>query len=339
MKFMSIQETMVAFLKYKISARINDGTYKPKIDSFVKYLIVHKNIDERDDISTDLKAITYLDIRESMRFYIWTTRKGNSKEVTSKGNLGIYLTVVNEYFKFLQNNGIANEKLLAWFDLSESNKRSLESIINEVAHDEKLRDKSVMEPLSHDELRMLLRVCNHHINQFTVTKMFDGKKNTIYRSYVSSLICKLIFETGIKYRVIKTIKPEDFCVSTGRITLHKKYKIKLSKQLTYQLTKYLEVRMNVASEKLDEELFVHFYDELDPGVNTYVGVFLRKIGRNDTTGIGKTMIIKMMQNGIPEVIIKELTSYESSVIDDCKKRVQEYKEDYSLINELINNTL
>lgn len=330
--FSTLQETINKFLEDQVNRDIKqDGTYKPKIIAFQNYLIEQKNIGNRNDFKTELETLNYMDIKDSMIFYIKSSKQGR-KKISAKETLKSYLTVIRNYFYFLNNNNISNRPLIAKFNVWEN---EMDAFIEEVSIIENLRNKKGMQPLSRDKKTELINLCDSFIMNYSFSD--EDRQSTKYKFYVSSLILKLLMEIGIKYKVIQTIKPTDIDYGHNEITLHSKYIIPITPKLSEQLKNYTIIREKVMCIKgiKSQELFIQFNEKLEPKENDYVREFLKKIGRSDTTGVSKCRIIEMLIKGIPEILVYELTNYESSVINDCKNYVDGYKEDYSKINLFI----
>ncbi|WP_256762465.1 hypothetical protein [Cohnella sp. WQ 127256] len=337
-KFVNINDAIDSFLKSINNDREKDRTYKSRVLSFMDYLIDEKDVDIRNDIYTDLESLSHLDIKQSMKYYISTSRL-NPRKVNTIEALKLYVSVVQSFILFLADNGVPNDKLIAKFSLSETDKSSITSIIEEVSVEEKLREKMGKNPLTEEEQKRLKKLIAKCFNNSLGPKILEGKRLSGYRSYLSSIIINIILETGVKYKVIKTITTDNINFETRTLLLHDKYSIPLSEELLVQLKRYLEIRDEVVSRRNinSNTLFIHPTDRSNPGINIYVTEFLRRIGRTDTIGISKTKIIDFMVIGVPEILIKDITKFDKDVLSDCKKLV-DYKEENSFINEyLIKN--
>lgn len=317
-----------------------DGTYRPKIFSFYNFLTDEMRLSSSQSEVDELEKIDLYAIEKSMDYYIEESKKKPNKKyhVTKISTLDNYFTVIRRYFKFLHKNKITNRNLILEFTRLENNIYELNEFINKVALRNNLIKKEVKEPYKPKIIESMLKACSKTIVETDELEMFRKKKDTGYKHFTSAIILKLIYYTGIKYRVIKTIDLKDVNINSCTIKLFK-YEILIPKAFMDEIELYIKVRNTIANKK-EKRLFVKSSFSATPYSNSYICDYLNKIvNKSNTTGLAKVRIIEMMERGIPEIVIKELTTFESAVLDDCKRYLsQDYFEDYSFINNQLKET-
>lgn len=313
-----------------------DGTYRPKIYSFYAYLLDILRLENNRRGLHDLCKVKPNIIIDSMNYYINESRKHpNIKQHVYKiSTLDNYFTVVREYFKHLHDNDYTNESILLEVAKWEDNLFLRNRIIDNVAYKNKLLRIKPMEPFSKEEIEELLLRCDETINNTTKEKLFSKKKHTDYKQFTSAIIIKLIYVTGIKYRVIKTIKYNDISVDSLYIKINN-YKVPIPESFGEQLNKYKKFR-ELITDDYNISFFVKSSKSSSPDSNSYVNEYLKKINKDNTTGLAKCRLINLMEKGLPLIILKELTTFNNTIFNDCKRYIN-YNEDYNEINAIVYN--
>ncbi len=337
-----IKETFI-FEKYGHINPEFDGVYSPKINSFVEFLIDRKNLMSNPKGVNGLLEIDDKDILESMRFYIIESRKNSSKKywVERVNTLKRRVTVVREFFKYLQKEGHVNESIMIEIARWDDDKNYRDKFIKGISEEFKLIDNKEKPPYEDDELQCILDGCFKITQEIDEKEMFRKKKHTDYTQFVSALIIMLICETGIKYKVIGSIRREDVDFDNSIISIGR-YSIPISKKLNEGLIKYVRIRDGIAQN--EPKLFVKSERSNSPYVNSYVSSVMRRLTseicseeQTNTTGLAKNKIINLLTVGVPEIYIKEWTTFTDVVIEDCKRYVKtEVGQEYDHINKYIH---
>lgn len=330
----SIIETVDSFINVNYS-HINpdeDGVYRPKIKSFYKYLVNELNIPDNHEGVYKLKHLCPYEIFNSMNFFIRNSEK--KKNIKKIATLDIYFTVIREYFKFLQKERIVNPEIILEISNWESDIHKRNKLVNDIAVKNGLIKKEEKEPFTPAEVCSLLTKCYDNIKLIDKSKLFNTKKDIGYTQYIASLILILIYETGIKYRVLSSLNVENVNIKEKYIQILN-YNIPLSENFIQLLEDYLEFRNSMLSDS--KNLFIPSSKSASPLSNEFVVNILRTtLQKFDTTGLAKARIIQLMELGIPSIFIKEWTSFTDVVIEDCKRYITN-ADNYNYINQQIFN--
>ena len=336
--FESISQSVEAYLSDKNDSEKVDRFYKPKIYCFRDYLF--NRLYFHDDYS-GVQKIKQLDIGYlfgSMEFYVEQSRQSINKQyhVFKIGSLHDYLFVLKDYFEFLNNSKQPNKKVILEIAKWKNDPSLCNEIINDIALKCKLVPKKVIVPFTSDEVSKLLDKCDTTIDDYKEKGVFISKKHQDYKMFTSAIILKLIYYTGIAYRVIKSIKVGDVDLQNSSIRIGK-YSIKMPLEFTKQLEIYKRFRNKIPNASENLLFFIPSQRTSSPYNNVFVKSILKHISKTNITGLRKyTITNRYMVKGVPEIVIMDLTDCTRVIIEDCKRYV-EYKEDYSFLNRIVNN--
>lgn len=309
---MKLKETIDRFLE--LAPGKSAEVYGGKIKYFYDFLVEVKGIND-DSYQLYLAAMSVTEIIESLDRYI------EKKEITKTSVALHYISVVRHYFNFLYRFEIANNEVFKSFSYK---------IQEFVTSDQRLAPVDVKEPLSFDEIKLLLIECDQQVdealknNQMT---LYNKISISQYNDLMAAIIMKLMAFTGIKFKVINTISIRDLDINHNTICINN-YKIHLPDHLADQIGKYLEVRLQVKSDadllfiKADGNLLGRQSSILAERMEGY-------IGRSDTTGITKFGVIEMIKNGVNQSILQEFTGVGNDIFKDCQQRVYGEKNEYA----------
>jgi hypothetical protein len=349
--FLNLSDTVNGYLKtknitpdgIKISTGRAEGTYYSKIKVFESYLLERKNLNDNNQWLYMVSQLTQSDIEESMEFYIDRSRNSeNSKDyVRKKSVLKTFKTVVLEYLRYLSTNDIkVNPDLFNTFSLWDDDPKTFKKVLNRVAKNKNLDDSiRTLEPISEEEFQFLVATCDEIISQSSQSDLLNNGSH--YIKYLRALIIKLMLFTGVGCKVIGSIKKSHLDFQQGTITING-FCLHLPKKLCGQLLQYSKLREIIIQmvEKDRVKMLDNFFVNIDGGLgipgknsdissNQLLAYFLKdSINRNDVTGLGKYVIIKMVKAGINHSYIKKLTGYKHDIIDYCQEYIDSQNNDY-----------
>lgn len=349
--FLDLADTINKYLRTKdvsedgknIITEKPDGTYYPKIRAFERYLFHVKKISDNNQWLYVLSTLKPKDIEESMEFYIDESRRSpnSADHVRKRSVLENFRTVIYEYFKFLSTNDIKNIDLINTFDLWDDDPESFQKIIHRVAKKRDLTDSvKSSEPVSEDDFMFLYVTCDRFMERLSnIDPVKDGLR---YNKFVRALIVKLILFTGIKYEVLSSINVHDLDFKYNTICINE-YVIHLPNNLRDQFFVYDKFR-NIIITKCNSNgklvqinnLFICNDGSLgkpgsrtDMSSNQFITGFLKSyIGRNDVIGLGKYVIIKMIEKGINQSVIQGFTGYKENIYNYCQNSINKQKSKY-----------
>ncbi len=290
--------------------------YVNNINAFNDY-IKSKGITE-DNLITYLRGIRTENIKESLEYYI------NKNSITSKETAHKYKTALKEYLYFiLDTKGVNNFELLRELDLPTYKENSyLFKMNNYIFEHLSLKDKEEFEVLTTEEVVELIVQCNTLLSS-NEEFIKASKSQKFFNKYRSALIVKLILLTGMAYRTVLSLELKNLDIKHGIIIING-FEVRLPKVLQINIELYLELCSEINPNQ--EKLFIEFDGNPMSNKTSTLFIFIRTlIGRGDLNGILKYTIIKMIQAGISEDIIKRVTGVKNTIISDCVVRAFDYK--------------
>lgn len=336
---MKLKETIDEFLE-SVSEN-STKIYITKIYSFHKFLVEVKGISD-GSFESYLSSMRIEEVIDSLDYYI------NKNQIAKSTVAWHYISVVKRYFSFLEIKGISNNGLLKLFGLDNNSEKSFNNRIKKVIDGhEKLFKLDSKEELNYDEIEMLVIECDEQIRNILMEKekVLDyNKYASKYNDLMYSIVIKLIVFSGIKYKVIGSIKVKDIDLNHNRISING-YIVHLPNNLSDQLREYIDIRGKLNAK--DDSLFVDVNGE-SIGTNTSLltSRLQSYIGRMDTTGMIKYTVIEMINKGINQSLIQSFTSVGDEIFKYCQNRVNGDKNrhanrylDSKLISMKINDIL
>jgi integrase len=239
-----------------------------------------------------------------------------SRGVNTNSAAQTFSYAIQEYFNFLFSIGLQNNELEHELGRPASNDRSYRSRINTFISDHpQLMDSEGFNEFTYDQIKKLVYECD---------RTFEGEDSETalttqihFNKFRSALILKLIVMTGIRYEVIPTLKKTDLNLGHCRITING-FEFMLPKKVYDQFVFYerLLERMSIADRTA---LFIESNKKTISKVTSTTSNFLKKLtSRGDINGgVGKYAIIKLLEAGMPESAIKEITQAGPTVINEC----------------------
>jgi len=290
----------------------NPYSYINNINSFQNY-ITDKGITE-ENLLTFLRGLRTEDIIESLEYYIF------KNDVTSKGTARKYSTAIKEYIYFmLDSETLDNTELLKEIERPGYKASSYRSKMNTfIAENKLLKESEGFEVLSTEDVRDLITQCNillDSVEEFR--KAFTSKK--YFNKYRSATIIKLIILTGATYRTLLSLKRNDLDIDHGTITINE-FEIHLPKSLHNNFKKYIQLLNSIKPDC--ENLFIEYEGMAMRDTTSTLYTFMEPlIGRGDLNGIIKYSVIKMIESGINETTIKQVTGVEDKIMKDCHLKI------------------
>lgn len=319
---MKLRETIDLFLG-SISEKSVD-VYAGKINYFYNFLVDIKGIND-NSFQSYLASMRVIEIIESLDNYV-------VKNDVTKTTVALhYISVVRRYFHFLYNLGIENNNLLKLFSLERNNIYSFSYKVQEVVNnDKRLTAIDVKEALSFEEIQLLIIECDEEVDavinnpQLSLDNTIPSNK---YNNLMAAIMLKIMVFTGIKFKVLNTIKIVDLDIKYNTICINN-FKIHLPDNLGDQIKFYLDNRKKIESET--DLLFVKS-DGKKFGRNSSIVAERMEgyIGRTDTTGITKFGVIEMIKKGVNQSILQEFTGVGNDIFKDCQKKVNGEKNQYA----------
>lgn len=333
----------LTYIKSKTLSYETDGTYKPKILAFQIYLC-EKN-KKNTFTKSEFEKITEYDVSQSMNTYIELSKQ-RQRPVKSQNSLFNYCTTLKEFFRFLSNEkDILNKDLTSKFTLWESDKEQFKKITSFTVDKYNLREGKPIQPINENDYYRVYNLLSVNIEH-----NLEHKDN--YKFLTSSLMLRFVMVYGLKFKQIKSIFLDDLHDSKQQICIGN-VNLPVSKKEYNDLIRYKSIRMN--SNAYNNKLF---YDEkLDTSDSRYMGElfsYLRselKIGKKynkksqsdkdvyelNNTCLSKFAIIKMLETGIPDFIIKCVTGADKRIIDDCIEQMDYCATNYQIIDSYFKN--
>lgn len=285
--------------------------YSSNISSFNDF-IKQKGITE-ENLVPYLRGIRTDEIVEALKYYI------NEKNITSIETANRYKSALKEYLYFvLHTEAVSNLELLKELESPTFKEASYNFKMNKVISNHPLlKDKEGFDVFSSEDVLELLAQCNDLLSSCDQFKR-AFKTRKYFNRFRSALIIKLILLTGVAYRTLLNIKRTDLDTSHGIIIINE-YEIRLPKALQKNFEMYLQLVNELNIERT--ELFVEFdgraMNDQTGALFTFLNSFIR---RGDLNGLIKYSIIKMIEVGISETIIKKVTGIEETILKDCHAR-------------------
>ncbi|MEK4247607.1 hypothetical protein MKZ20_20225 [Psychrobacillus sp. FSL K6-2684] len=286
--------------------------YSNHVKAFNKY-IEHKGITE-DNLIVFLQGIRAKDIVDSLNYYI---EKNN---ITSKDTALRYSSAIKEYLYYALDSGkVNNSELMKELELATFKESSYRYKMNNfIAKHELLKEREGFEIPSDEEVRELIKQCNSLLE--SDEEYLKAQNNQKYfNKFRSALIIKLILLTGVPYRTINSIKCTDLNINNSTILINS-FEIRLPKILKLNFEKYMRLSNEINLNR--DKLFIEFNGNSMSVQTAAVYGFMKSIiGRGDLNGVVKYTIIKMIEEGISERVIKQVTGVEDTIINDCHLKV------------------
>lgn len=328
-----------------ITTGIPDGMYYPKIKAFEKFLNERRNLIENNQWMYLLSKIMAEDIEESMDYYIEESRKSPNpaNHVKKRCVLESYKTVIYEYFRFLSVNNIKNINLIKTFDLWDDDPENFRIVTNRVSKRNNLIDTvKTADPISEVDFDSLYKTCD--IIMERLKEIDPVKEEFRYIKFVRALIVKVMLYTGIKCEVLPSINELDLdiehnTICINELTIHLPYNLRIQfgiyKNFRKKIVDY-SLKSGMNKSEIPTRLFINNNGSLgipgstnDMSSNQFIAGFINSIiGRNDIKGIGKYVIIKMIEKGINQSIIQSFTGYKDDVFNHCQNYVNDKKANY-----------
>lgn len=313
---------------------LKNPDYTNDINNFIDYISVHDGADVFDKEFT-IGGMTTAYILDSLLYNI-SNDKIKSKETARK-----YLTSVGMLIDYiLSNSSIKNISLRQELGAPARWKDSYRNQCNTfVKSCSQLRDKEIFSAIDFDTANKLVEWSDLQIsNAITENDLFS--RSALFRKMVAGLCVKLMLLTGVTYRCVRKLKMNALDLETNTIVINN-YTIRLPINFSKQLNQYYRIRKE--NNLTGEYLFIHANGKQWKSQTKSSGIpdYLEKDGFEiQLTSIVKYGIKELINVGINEAIISEITEASSDIIEDCLPASETEQGWYTYINsKLVNSRL
>lgn len=309
------------------------SAYINKITSFYNFLSNEKNINDNNFI-VYLSAMTTKEIIEGLSYFI------EHNDIKKQSVAFHYSCVIKGYFDFLYDLGVENTKLIKETGYKNTNPKSyFFQINNYIEKHPQLIIKESKDALDFEDIKLLIDECDNGIKEILSNQKEyiarPTKRKKPYNTLVYLLSLKLMIFAGTKYSSIRILPLSCFDMNKHKITINT-FTIHLPDNLCTQLKLYIALRdeFNIKSDYLFSLRTGEQLKEITSGLSDCLKQF---IGRSDTVGIIKYVVIEMIKKGINQNFIMRLTGIGPDIFQDCQDFVN--KEKHFEANRYIDSQL
>ena len=284
-------------------------TYKRKIYVFQEY--VNLRLQAKDvNFQSILTAMTKEQLVDSLQYYVMTY------DIKYVATVETYITVIGVFFDFIAFSYKWKNPLFETKTQNLELKLAYEKKISELG----LNTKEQIEPLTEDEAKRLLNICDDKIDNATIDKVINGASNGVFSAYISSLISKVVLLYGTKNGCLSELIISDYDYKLNKLKINGLW-VRLPDKFAIQMNKYIKFRERILDGEEETKLFVDIRKEKRKLDNTKMFWILKEVtGNVKATSIAKYAIIQMIKLGIPSHMIKEFTGYSNDVYQFCQER-------------------
>ena len=284
-------------------------TYKRKIYVFQEYVIL--KLEAKDvNFQSVLRGMTKEQLVDSLKYYVETY------DIRYVSTVETYITVIGVFFDFIASFYQWKNSLFETKSSNSELKAAYEQKILEL----KLNTKKEVEPLTDDEAKELLNICNDVIDNTTIDKVIHGACNGDFSSYISSLISKLVLLYGTKNGCVNELTIHDYDYKLNKLKING-FWVHLPDKFAIQMQRYMEFREQILDGEKSERLFVDIRKSKRKLDNTKMFYILKEVtGTVKATSIAKYGIIQMIKLGLPAHVIKEFTGFSDEVYRFCQEK-------------------
>ncbi len=206
-------------------------------------------------------------------------------------------------------------------DFSNSFSAQITDYINKLLNDKIIVYGVAEEPISDEEYIKLVEFCDNNLKFNDIEELFEYNiRNDNYTRYVNSLMLKFILAFGFKVNILYKLNIN--CINLSNNTInHNGYSVYFPDNLAKQVKSYIDIRSRLKSKS--NKLFIDYKGNSitsNYGINNCI----QTVTSNGTTSkISKYIIMKMLQEGIPRIVIDEFTGNKKDILDYCQNKVYE----------------
>lgn len=304
------------------------SNYSRKVEVFIEYLENECGVNDKN-YKEILNSIGPDKIVESVEFYV---HKYGIKFLATIDN---YITSLKSFFAYLISEHDINNQT---FDRATESSR-LDEAVKEKTKELELDNSNMKEPISNELYRELLIECDRVIDVYNLGD-YEAESSSYKPKaglFISAVAMKLVMLTGIKNRVCKTIKKNDYNFELNKIKING-YWIHLPDKLAYDMKKYYKVReeiiaQNGISDSGKYDLFIKQDGRLIEGRNISTNIYkvMEKLnGTSEGEALCKYVIMKHIEGGMDIIEIINLTTFSIETCMHCKEQLNiEIKDDMS----------
>ncbi len=285
-------------------------TYRKKIEVFINYLQKYAGLNDKCCRSCFV-AVDENQIIDSVIYYV------QESEIRYKATVDVYLSAIIVFFDFLHDN----YKWRAELFVDSKQKNALRKRYNDKIKALGLFAKEQSQPLTEEEFRKLLQLCNEKINNAEYSELTKKEGyNGAYTYFISALATKIVMYTGIRNSVLAELKINAYDELSSTIIING-YQVHLPDELAQQMRKYEKIRRQLILETHETKLLLLNRNNPMRIVNnaTMFYILPQITGTKKATGVAKYRILQMIEKNIPREIIKEFTGYSDEVLGHCQE--------------------
>lgn len=300
--------------------------YSNDINNFIEFININDGLNVFDKEFT-IGGMTVSYILKSLQYNI------NNNKIKSKETARKYLTSIGMLMDYiLDNSNIKNISLRNQLGAPSRRKDSYVKLCNNFINNcEQLRDKEVYQAVDNEMADKLIEWCDIQIENATNTPNILSQP-TIFRRMSAALCIKLMLLTGITYRRARELNLDCLVLNINTITINN-YKIRLPLKLSEQFIKYVEIRDD--NNMNGKALFVNNNGErwTVQTSGSCIPDYLETDNLKATpTSIIKYGIKELINVGVTQAVISELTGASTSIIEDCLPKTENESGWYTYLN-------
>ncbi|ENH96740.1 hypothetical protein J416_09189 [Gracilibacillus halophilus YIM-C55.5] len=287
--------------------------YLNHVNAFIDYL-KHDGMNV-SNMEIHLQGIRSYDIIKSLDFYI---EKNN---ITAIDTAQRYSSAVKEFLLFLyENYQVTNQELNYELYIPPFKDKSYRGQVNK--HINKLEKEGILNKSTSFqnfdtlEINNLLNECNQILNS-RESYLMAQKKQVYFNKYRSAIMIKIILLMGITYREIIKMKINDISLENNYVKING-FIVRIPINLLKQLRQYINLLQSLNTKERIENLFIEFNgDRISSQTSTTSNFINSLLGRGDLTGLIKYITTSMINEGINETIIKQVTGISDVLYSEC----------------------
>jgi len=317
MELQRLIDQYIEFLKHNDYSDRTVLRYGYLLSIFYEFLNTNKISDTT--LVSYLNGINPKDIMQSVEYYV---KKGANSEDT----IYMYCSVISEFFKYIKLEfNIGNDDLIKSFGLSWRDDKSFSYVFK--AYNQKLLSMGLIKPskqgipFSDEQVKIIVQYCDNKINDIiSDDKLFYER---LYNQYVKSLSIKLITYMGVSIDRINAIEEKHYDPLNGTLVVAD-IKIHLPYRLGQQFYYFYKnmYKNNPKSLKL-----LSLYNGVIFSQPSVLGAFIGKKLKLETcvqnpysiVSLAKYAIIQLIDAGLDQSTIMELTGYGNEIYDSCRQ--------------------
>lgn len=311
---------MLIQLKEEFSKYISEDSranYSRKNDVFIEYLEKECGANEKN-FREILSSIGPGKILDSIEFYV------HNYGIKYKSTVDNYVTSLKSFFLFLSNNYNINNPT---FDSSKETS-NLDNLIRDKIKDLQLNTTEMKEAISEEIFMELVKKCDSIIESYDKYVNDNSRYKAVTGKFLSAIMIKLVMFTGIKNKVILTIKRNDYNYDLNKIKINGNW-ISLPDKLSYDMKKYFKVREDILKvNNINDSNGTQFFikqcgNVIDKNnISRIVYKVMSEVnGTVEGESLCKYVIMRHIESGIDILEIMNLTTFSVDTCMNCREQL------------------